>query len=143
MWKRVLPRAASWCILFVLLQSAAPRFVEVERESLQKSEKKFFNFTKNLVLSDEGVSLPVVEGNGRIYHLNGLKQNFSAAPIDKTRLDLSLFDPLPKCLVNASGLRQINRVEGCVDQLENLPERGAFRRSKSKSAPSASNKSDW
>jgi hypothetical protein len=126
----------------LLRQSAAPRFVEVERESLQKSEKKFFNFTKNMVFSDEGVSLAVVEGTGRIYHLNGLKQNFRAATIDKTWLYLSLFDPLPLAS-NTSGLRQINRVEGCADQLENLPERGAFRRSKSKSAPSASNKSHW
>jgi hypothetical protein len=54
MWKRVLPRAAPWRILFVLLQSAAPRFVEVERESLHKSEKKFFEFIKNLVIKGRG-----------------------------------------------------------------------------------------
>src|ERR1700677_3131659 len=94
-WKGVLPRAAPWRILFVLLQSSAPRFVEVERESLQKSEKSSSTSPRIWLLRDEGVSLAVVEGVGRTYHLKGFKQDFRAVPTDKARLYLSLFDPLP------------------------------------------------
>jgi len=89
MWKRVLPRAAPWSILFVLLQWTAPRCVEVELESLQKSEKSSSTSSRIWLLRDEGASLAVVE----LHWANIPSQWFQAE--DKVRLYLSLFDPLP------------------------------------------------